>query len=468
MTRTSARLVAAVTATLATLALPGAPAAAQQPPPRTLAEVVRRAVEVHPSVEAAREAATAAGAGVAAARAAFLPELAVQGSAVRFQEPMVVAPIHGFDPANAPDFDETLMQGSLGLSYTIFDGGRRSAEARQARAGAAASQADLSEARAALIQRTTQAYLALLTARDLVASRGALERALAEERDRVQRFLDEGAAPRVDLLRVEAELAAAQAGSADARRALDMAAATLGHLLDEDPRALADAPLAAPAPPAGPPPAGPPPADLPAAGPPPAAATWAPSDTDASPRVAAALRAAEAAEAALAAARSAWLPRLQATGGYSVFAGAESSTTGEWQAGLRVSYPLFTGGNRRAATDAAGARARAARARVELVREEVALAADRARTDEEEARARVASLEAAVARYEELVRVERLALDEGSGVQSDFLRAVAALEQARAGLARARHDVLDARVAGARALGSLTVDWIEDFMEERR
>lgn len=462
MTPTSARLVAAVAATLATLALPGAPATAQQPPPRTLADMVRRAVEVHPSVEAAREAATAAGAGVAAARAAFLPELAVQGSAVRFQEAMVVAPIHGFDPTNAPDFDETLMQGSLGLSYTIFDGGRRSAEARQARAGAAASQADLAEARAALIQRTTQAYLALLTARDLVASRAALERALTEERDRAQRFLDEGAAPRVDLLRVEAELAAAQAGSADARRALDMAASALGHLLDEDPRVLADTPLTTPTPPASRAPASPPPAG------PPAAQTRGSSATDASPRVAAALRAAESAEAGLAAARSAWLPRLQATGGYSVFGGAESSTTGEWQAGIRVSYPLFTDGSRRAATDAAGARARAARAGVELVREEVALAADRARTDEEEARARVASLEAAVARYEELVRVERLALAEGSGVQSDFLRAVAALEQARAGLARARHDVLDARVAGARALGSLTVDWIEDFMEERR
>jgi outer membrane protein TolC len=133
---------------------------------------------------------------------------------------------------------------------------------------------------------------------------------------------------------------------------------------------------------------------------------------------------------------------------------------------VRVRYPLFTGGARRASVDLATARARAAHARAETVREEVALAADRARTAEDEARARISALEAALTSYDELVRVERLALDEGSGVQSDYLSAVAGLNQARAGLARARRDVLAARVFRARALGRLTLDWIADLTEE--
>jgi multidrug efflux system outer membrane protein len=132
-----------------------------------------------------------------------------------------------------------------------------------------------------------------------------------------------------------------------------------------------------------------------------------------------------------------------------------------------VSYPLFTGGARAAGVDAAEARARAAGAQVEVVREQVALAADRARTAEAEARARAEALTVAVDRFEELVRVERLALDEGSGVQSDFLRAQAGLLGARAGLARARREVVEARVAWARAVGTLDVDWIDHRMEVR-
>jgi outer membrane protein len=447
--------IVAVVGSSPLIGAPPDPASAQavapdRAPPGSLAEVVRRVLDAHPSVEAAREATLAARADVAAARAQRRPSVGAEASALRYQEPMVVAPIHGFDPSLAPDFDRTLVQGSLVLDYTLFDGGRRSAQVSRARALEGASNAELAEVRAALIERTTQAYLALLTARDLVASQDALEAALDEERARVQRFLDEGAAPRLELLRAEAEVASARADGEAGRRSLALAAATLGHLLDVDPALVAAWPLAEPVPPTE------------------RARPSAPvPDLDASPRVAGALRTAAAATAALDLARTRRLPTVGAIGGYTLFAGGETNATGEWRAGVRVSYALFTGGARSASVDRAQAEARAAAARVEVTREEVALVADRARTAEDEARARVLALEAAVASFEELVRVERLALDEGSGVQSDYLRGVAGLHRARAGLARARRDVLEARVLEARALGSLTLPWIEQRTEER-
>ncbi len=414
---------------------------------RTLADVVRRALEVHPSVEAARDATEAAGAGVSAARAAWLPGLSLQGAATRFQEPMVVAPIHAFDITQAPDFDRTLIQGTVGLRYTIFDGGKRGAEVARARALENVSRAQLSEAEAALVERTAQAYLQLLTARDVVEAQDRREAALEAERARVQRFLDEGTAPRLDLLRAEAELAQVRADGEGARRALELAAATLGRLLDEPAQELRDAPLADPG--------------LPGA------ARPADSLVDASPPVRAAVRQARAARAELDVARAAWLPELDAAAGYNLYAGGSTDANGEWQGGLRISYPLFTGGARRSAVDAANARSRASEARIDIAREQVALAADAARTGEDEARARMTALEAAVDRYEELARVERLALDEGSGVQTDFLRAEAGLYQARAGLAEARRSVLLSRIAWARAVGTLDMNWIERLLEDQ-
>jgi outer membrane protein TolC len=100
-----------------------------------------------------------------------------------------------------------------------------------------------------------------------------------------------------------------------------------------------------------------------------------------------------------------------------------------------------------------------------VVEEQVAREADAARTAETEARGRADALEAAVDRFAELARVERLALDEGAGTQSDWLRAEAGLFQARAGLADARFDVLRARIAWAQALGLLDLDWIASLTE---
>jgi hypothetical protein len=50
------------------------------------------------------------------------PSLHVGGSVTRFEEPMTVRPLHGFDPAQPPEFDRTLIQGELNVSYSPFAG----------------------------------------------------------------------------------------------------------------------------------------------------------------------------------------------------------------------------------------------------------------------------------------------------------------------------------------------------------
>ena len=68
---------------------------------------------------------------------------------------------------------------------------------------------------------------------------------------------------------------------------------------------------------------------------------------------------------------------------------------------------------------------------------------------------------------EELVRIERLALEDGAGVQSDFLDAAASLAEARAGFAQARRAALLAQIRLARAAGQLTPEWLSDRIELR-
>ena len=130
-----------------------------------LAEVLESAILTHPTVGAAEARVTAAAAGVTQARAAWLPTLAATAFARQHQEPMVVAPIHGFSPGSLPDFDETLYQGHATAEFTLWDGGARGARIRAASSLASAADAGVRAARDAVLGEATSSYLAALTAR---------------------------------------------------------------------------------------------------------------------------------------------------------------------------------------------------------------------------------------------------------------------------------------------------------------
>lgn len=437
-------------------------AAGAQAPVTTLAHALRRAVEVHPSVQEAEAAAEMARAELSSSRSEWFPELAVRGNATRFQEPMLVSPLHRFDPSAVPAFDETLLQGTLSLDWTVWDGGRRGARVDRDDALARSAGERERDARSRLLARTSQAYLAVLAAREVVTAQELREEALEAERERAARFVEEGSSPRLHLLRAEAELASVRAEGEATRQRLELAVTTLARILDLPPEDLSPEILGEPSL-SGETVPGPTagirvPADE-AAG-----ASFLP-ELDRAPAVQAALRQVDAARAGQAAARASWFPTLEVRGGYNLFSGASQPTVTEWQGGLMLSYPLFTGGARSSAGDAAQARTRAARAALDRVREETALAADRARSAETEARARVRALETALEQYDELVRVEALALVEGAGVQTDWLRAQAGLFRTRAALAEARYAVVQARLEWARAVGALDLDWILTRLE---
>ncbi len=300
-------------------------------------------------------------------------------------------------------------------------------------------------ARDAVMAEAASSYLAALSARDVVAAYAQQVEALEAELGRTELLLSEGKSPRVSVLRARAALSETRAGLETAAEQLGLAVRRLirvsGLPADRvDPDALVEV--------------------VPGGAPVPDRDTLVARALVGNPRLAEAEDRVAAAAAAVTAARAAYFPRVELSGRYSAFGSASTDPALEWQAGVQVSYPLFTGGARGHGVERASARARVAESERSLAARSVADAVDAALAAYRSAQARVEALEAAVAQSAEVARIEALALESGAGAQTDYLGAEAALLRARAGLAEARHAVVDARVRLAQATGDLDEAWL--------
>jgi outer membrane protein len=415
----------------------------------TMRDAVAAALREHPSLAVASGSEVRAEAVLSEARSALLPTAVVEGTATRFEEPMVVAPLHGFDPRFPPVFDRTLLQASLGVSYVAFDGGSRSARIGRASSQLDAAQSAATSAQQSLIAEIAGQYAAVLTARDLEAAQRARVEALERERDRAQRLLDEGRAARVVVLRADAALSSARAELASAAAEREGAERALARGMGVDVVGVRNAALPSVRAGAG----GETRQEI---------LTRATSDN---PDVRRLEAMAAAARRSVREASGQWWPRVSLGGRYVRYASGAGDAGGEWQTGVQLHYPLFTGGARPAVEQRARAELAVAEAELALGRLRLAAAVDQAWTTLESAESRVEAWRAAVAQGEEVVRIERLALDTGAGLQTDYLAAEADLLRARAALTQARGAELVARVELARVTGDLTVQWIERNVE---
>lgn len=430
--------------------LTGPGSARAQEPPLTLTDVLELALEAHPAVGRARAAEEAAVAQVKQSQSTRLPSLSGQASLARYQEPMVVAPLHGFDPMHPPAFDRNLLQGAVNLGYTVFDGGARGARISRAEAGAGAARAGGEMARMDVMVQTSAAFLGVLTAGEVLDAVRAQKTALMAEVDRVRQFLEEGKAARVDLLRVEAALSRVEASEISARSDLELAQGRLARFTGrpvEEIRARALSRV------------------TPRGDEVPGRVAVLTDARSVNPELARARDLLDGATAAVRVARAAWFPKLEAGGRYADFGTLDGGHVQEWQGTLQVSYPIFVGGARKGEEERARAEERQAAETLRLTELNLEDEAESALSAVEEALALREALEVSVTQNEEVARIEALALEAGAGVQTDFLKAEADLFQARASLAQARHGEVLARIRLARVQGALTPGWIQENME---
>jgi outer membrane protein TolC len=418
----------------------------------TLSQVIDRTLASYPTLAAARAQRDHVAADVGDARATRLPRLSLDGQVFQYQKPNVIAPLHGFDPAHAPIFDQTLIQSGVSFNWTVLDFGNRAARVRAAKALESAAEASVSTAELQLTERAVNSYLRVLTARDVLRAQDQRLSALASASDRVRQLLAEGKAARVDQLRVDAERKRSEADRIGSASQLDVAEHELGQLT-QLPYEVIHA------------------ASLPAL----SLADTASADADRAALVARAHESstevkeleqrARAADAGLSAAKATWFPELRVAGAYVDRGRWLDDFSAEWQVGVAMSYPLFTGGSRQSAIRRAGADDRAVGEQLKAAQLNVEQGIDRTLASLHEAHARVAALQTAVEQSAEVSRIERLSLDVGSGTQTQYLDAEANLLRARASLIEAQHAEISARVELARLTGELSSAWLARTVE---
>ncbi|HSH75134.1 MAG TPA: TolC family protein, partial [Longimicrobiales bacterium] len=170
----------------------------------TPADAVEAALSRHPAVAAADARVVAAQEAGDAARAARFPGAAVSATLTRFEEPMVVAPLHSLDFASPPSFDRTLLQGRLAMQYTLFDGGALAARIRAADASHDATRFGRSDVEMQILEETLNAYVGILSARAVLEAAATQVAALGEEQARAQRQFTAGAVAQVEVMRAAA------------------------------------------------------------------------------------------------------------------------------------------------------------------------------------------------------------------------------------------------------------------------
>ncbi len=419
----------------------------------TLFEAIERGLAVDPRTAAAYAQENAIAAGVRVSTATLLPSLSVEGTATRFKEAMIAAPLHRFDPTAPPMFARTLVQSRWTAAYTLFDGGIRRATIREAQAAQHSANATTNGVEMTVIEAVATTYLSVIAWRELNVAEDRRLNSLRGERDRVQQLFDVGRTPRVSLLRADAALAMATASKVATEQQFDAATHELARLLAVPMDAINPPQLTS------------------------VVTTGVNAlnidqlvsrAIEANPQITTARYDVEAKRAAERGTRASWLPTIQLAAAVVTYAGSGVDLTGEWQGGIAVSYPIFTGGARVHRIAGAAAAREAAESSLRARELELAIGVDRLTAKVLENRARVAALTAAVTHVAEVARIEQLALSVGAGVQSDFLRAEADVFTARADLVRAVHGEITALIALAGATGDLSPIWLQDNLENRR
>jgi len=405
----------------------------------SLDAAVRSALGQYPTVAVARAAQGRARADLRESGSQQLPRVTLDGSATQYQLPAIVYPLHGLPPGANPVFDRSLFQGSAFVSWTFYDFGARGGRTRASRELAGAADAALGAAEQALIARTAGTYLRVLTARQVLAAQDQRIDAIAAETGRTRRLLAEGKIARIEQLRADATLARARAERSAIAGQLDVAEHELTRLIAQPFSQLTDVALKD--------------------------STVIRGAVDQSPDLVELRRRVAATRAGLAAARATRLPELRASAGIVDRASSRSDFRAEWQAGVGVSYPLYTGGQRGAAIARAEADTRIAAEQLRLAEFTVEQNLDRAIAGVVEAHARVEALRSASLSSDTVAAIERTSLEVGSGTQINYLDALAIALQARSQLIEARHNEIAARIELARLTGDLSPEWLATHLE---
>lgn len=414
---------------------------AQTTAPLALDECLKLAADQHPALAAAQAGVAAASESVGEAQAPYFPSLDLNAGYHRWQRhaflPSGLAlPGHAIPNLIGPLDD---WNGGISSRVTLLDFGERRAGLDAAQARRAGAQADASATQADVRLAVQSAFYTLAAAQDLQA---VAEKSLARSEAHLRLAnarRNAGAVPQADVLRMDAEVAAAQLDLINATSRVRVATGFLNTAMGR----AAETPLAIAATVSASPPPARPELD--------AAVTHALAQR---PEITSGEQRTDAARAAVAAAQAARAPKLRADVAFGWRDTTFVPDTREWQAGLSVDFPIFDAGSRAH---------HVARSKADLAREEAVFESRRlqirnevwsAAAELERAWSAIAANETSVRASEESLRVVRERYEAGAALISDLLDTQTTLARAESSLAESRWSYLAARAAFAHATGS--------------
>jgi len=363
----------------------------------------------------------------------FLPSLSSSSS-------MSVRPTSRFDPTLQQEISGSSNSYSAGLSSSLnlFQGGQRFANLRASGKDIAAAEANREDQRFAVELQTKQLFFTALEQSELLdVARARLEQAEQSLQITRSRFAGQEATAS-DTLRARLEVVNSRQGVLTAESNLRASRFSLGRQIG----------VSAPVIPVSP-------GDLEPGPLPLSEEEMIRIAVDASPSVIAAEASMQSAEAAVSAARSAWLPTVRANGNYN-WANQQFSFDGgstSWSVGLSLSYPLFNGFSREGSIARADNAARVSRLQNDDVRLAARQEVDAALRSLETAERAIQIAREALMVAEEDLRITRIRYQESVAIILDVVTSQIALDQARVDLVTARFDYVIARAQLEAVLG---------------
>ena len=401
--------------------------AAQQPQLQiSLAEAVRRALDVQPAVIQARGNQRTAGANERAAVGAFLPTITAGGSSNDGSTSRFNSATGSVQPVLNP----TSYTGSLSLSLNLFDGFQRLANKKAAGATQDAADAGFVNQRYQVTATTAQVFFTALANEELVrVAQAQVDRAKEERQISINKF-QAGAATRSDTLTSTVDLGNAQLALLQAQANQATAWANLGRQIgvDQPVRAFPDS----------------------AFPPLPDTTTLRAEMIDSSPQVRQAEAEARAARSQVTVAHAQYWPTLSASysNGYSGTTAPWSTTQGyanNWALRFSLSWTVFDGFAREANQASASVQRDVAEANAADLRRQVNAQLTQQLAAVTTAYAQFGITGANVAAATEALRVTQERYRLGAGTLLDLLTAEANMTQAQVNQVESRYTYLIAR-----------------------
>lgn len=409
----------------------------------TLHDALQRALATNPDIATARHRAKTARAGIAQAESSLWPRISV-GAGYSASDNPVQAFMMDLNQRNlafgpSTDFNDPAVtdnvNGRVIASYTIYNGGRDTAQREAARFIADAAEHNIDVVRQELVFEVTRAFHTVQKAR---AFRLAAEQSVASMEANLktaQARHEAGNALKTDVLDAEVRLAEARENVVRTLNAVKLAEAVfrnaIGARQDEPVTVTAERPRTTEHP-------------VPLTGSP---------DVGGRPELAAMQKAVAASEKQVRVARSGRYPRVNAFAGYDVNSGNGIDYADSWLAGVSVEVDVFDGFLTRGKIDEAQARLDEAREQLRKLELALQLEARQAQLNIEEAHARLATTARVVQQAEESAQIAQDRYANGLALLTQVLDAETALTAARQRRAAAETDLHIAQAALDKAIG---------------